>query len=102
MEILKQGNPQKITYQLTCDKCGCVFFYTQCEIKRDARGQYVECPTCTERMNLNNAKKVCQNPDRCDWCVHATSHGWEGNECTIGKWQECKTHNWKHFQPKQA
>ena len=102
MEVLRQGNPGIITYKIECGCCGCVMLYTDNEIKKDKQGSYVECPTCAERLNLVNAKKVSRDYDHCDWCVHAKSYGWDGNECTISKWHECKTDNWKHFQAKQA
>ena len=102
MKVLRQGNPRNITYKIECKCCGCVILCTDGDTKEDASGKYVECPTCAEKLHLVDGKKINKDYDFCDWCLHAKSHGWEGNECTLSKANVCKTNGWSLFQEKQA
>ena len=68
MRIIKEGKKPVEEWQVTCDKCGCVFAFDRSDIHSDQReGNWVYCPTCnavidvTYRGHWNNGVRVCDN-----------------------------------------
>ena len=53
MKIIEPGKNTLVEFTHTCNNCGCKFMYSKYDIKHDKDGDYVNCPTCNNYINVN-------------------------------------------------
>ncbi len=52
MKILKRGNADEFTRNITCGYCYSELEYTRPDIRRDRDGVYIVCPVCLNIINI--------------------------------------------------